>query len=356
MAEPLEERLPGALRRHAGDDDGVALLAAGARARATRRARRRTAGAVVAAAIAVAAVPTAIALTGSSPTTVGPAPSPPTTSDGAPTPDATPSATRVESWRNLTVSVPSDWGYGGGSDWCASAPGTRDRPEVVRPGGGVRAVGCTPQSSYGLHFIDGSAIRWARESGDVWQYGWDSPDGVKMYPEDAWLGHFRVGDHALMIVTRDEATTRAVLDSVREVAGTDPNGCAPRDGEDVAAGDGDRWSVCRYSGDGWLVQSELLTAEQSQRFAAAVETAPPFAVVGECRTRFEPSGRVAAGVDGDLGTVSIVFEDSCFQRRGVFFSGTSAALTEDVLYWALSPGWSGGVDGSVPLPEEFRQN
>ena len=112
--------------------------------------------------------------------------------------------------------------------------------------------------------------------------------------------------------------------------------------------------MCRYSGDGWLVQSELLTADQSEQFLAAVQAAPPFAVVGECRTQSEPVGRVAAGTDGDLGTVSIVFEDTCFQRRGVFFSGSSAALTEDVLYWALSPGWSGGVDGSVPLPREFR--
>ncbi len=354
MSERLEDRLSGALRAHDGDDGGVAGLATGARVRATRRARRRTAGVVVAAAIAVAAVPTVIALNGSSPS-VGPAPSPPATSDGSPTGDATPSGVRVESWRNLTVSVPDGWGYGGGSDWCA-VDGIGNRPEVVRSEAGVRDILCTPRASYGLHFIDGAAIRWAVESGEVWQYGWDAPDQVKMYPEDAWLGHFRVGDHALMVVTRDEATARAVVDSAREVTGSDPNGCAPRDGQDAATGDGDRWSVCRYSRDGWLVQSELLTADQSQKFAAAVETAPPFAVVDECPARQESTGRVTAGAGGDLGSVSIVFEDPCFQRNGVFFSGTSAALTEDVLYWALSPGWQGGVDGSVPLPRTAPQN
>ena len=35
--------------------------------------------------------------------------------------------------------------------------------------------------------------------------------------------------------------------------------------------------------------------------------------------------------------------------------GTEGAVTADVLYWALSPGWTGGVDGNVPLPPELRQ-
>ena len=26
-------------------------------------------------------------------------------------------------------------------------------------------------------------------------------------------------------------------------------------------------------------------------------------------------------------------------------------LTADVLYWVLSPGWSGGVEGDVPMPD-----
>jgi hypothetical protein len=29
-------------------------------------------------------------------------------------------------------------------------------------------------------------------------------------------------------------------------------------------------------------------------------------------------------------------------------------LTPDVLYWALSPGFSGGFDGTVPLPKQLR--
>ena len=30
-------------------------------------------------------------------------------------------------------------------------------------------------------------------------------------------------------------------------------------------------------------------------------------------------------------------------------------LTADVLYWVLSPGWSGAVEGDVPMPTELRR-
>jgi hypothetical protein len=358
MADPIEDRLGDALRRHAGGDDGVAGLAAGARQRAARRSRRRTTGAVVAAVLVVAAVPTAIALAGSSPT-VAPAPAPPTTSDAAPTPDTPDLDVRVESWRDLTVSVPSGWGYGGGSDWCAD-DGTGEQPEVVRPGGPVRAIGCTPRRSYGLYFVDSSAIQWALESGDVWQYGWESPGQAKAYPEDAWLGLLRVGDHAVLVVTPEEATTREVLGSATQVTGSDPNGCATRDGEDAATGDGtgERWSVCRYDADGWLEQSELLTAEQSAELLAAVRAAPEGAQAVPCGEPVEPddSGRVVLGNGSDVGSVSVVFQRACPAENGVHLSGTTRQLTADVLYWALSPGWSGATDGTIPLPDELRQN
>lgn len=357
MADRLEERLPDALRRHSGDYESVAGLAAGARARATRRGRRRTAGTVAAAALAVAAVPTALALTGSSPS-VELAPSPPATSDVAPEPDR-PSGFRVESWRNLTVSVPPDWGYGGGTDWCGTdgAPGGA---EVTRPEAGVRSVRCRPRLSYGLYFGDGPAAERVHDSGDVWQYSWGSRDQMKMYPESAWLGLFEAADHFLVVVTSSEELTRAILESVRRVEHVDPNGCAPRDGEDAAAGDGDRWSVCRYTGDGWLVQSELLSAEQSEQFLTAVRSAPlRLAPPGSCPApapEDDSVGRVIAGNDSDLGPVSVVFESFCPGENGVFMPGTLRELTADVLYWAISPGWSGGVDGSVPLPDPFRQN
>jgi hypothetical protein len=114
--------------------------------------------------------------------------------------------------------------------------------------------------------------------------------------------------------------------------------------------------VCRYSGDGWLAQSELLTVEESRQFEAAVADAPlDTANLAGCTQLGPPIGRVAAGSGGALGSVSIVFEDACSFRNGVFLSGTKRELTPDVLYWALSPGWSGAVDGSVPLPDQLRR-
>lgn len=355
MADRLEELLPGALRRHEGDPSGVAGLAAGARARATRRARRRTAGTVAAAVLAVAAVPTVLALTGSSPS-VEPAPSPPTTSEVAPTPDA-PSGFRVESWRNLTVSVPPDWGYGGGTDWCGTdgAPGGA---EVTRPGTGARSVRCHPELSYGLYFGDSAAVRGERSSGEVWQYDWEDPGQVRLYPEYAWLGLVGRGDQHALIVTSTEELTRAIMDTVSWVDDVDPNGCAPRVGSRGPLGAGDRWSVCRYTGEGWLEQSELLTAEQSEQFLSAVRSAPlRLAPSGSCPAPApddDSVGRVVAGNGSDLGSVSVVFESFCPGENNVFMSGTLRELTADVLYWAISPGWSGGVVGSVPLPDELR--
>ena len=44
----------------------------------------------------------------------------------------------------------------------------------------------------------------------------------------------------------------------------------------------------------------------------------------------------------------IVWESDCASRRGAFFSGAVRELTPEVLYWALSPGWSGSVAAAYP--------
>ncbi len=68
----------------------------------------------------------------------------------------------------------------------------------------------------------------------------------------------------------------------------------------------------------------------------------------------EPLGKILTG-SGDLGSSRIVFESFCPPANGVFLSGVVRELTAEILYWALSPGWSGGVDGSVPLPDQLRR-
>jgi hypothetical protein len=357
MSEQFEEKVRAALASHDRDGDGTAAgLADGARARL--RSRRRTAVTVVAAAVAVAAVPAVLSVIGPSregaPSQEGPTASESPSPDTSEGPDPAPEGQRVDSWRNLTVTVPDDWGYGGGTDWCADG-GLGQEPEVVRPESGVRAIGCTPQNGYGLYFGDGSAISFVYESGHVWQYGWESEDQIKVYPEDAWMGFFQDGDHYLMVVTPDEATTRAVLESARVVRGHDPNGCAVRDGADVAQGDGDRWSVCRYGADGWLRESQLLSEADTAAFLQAVTDAPPKEQnepACEGAAGLEPAGHLRAGSGGDLGSVSVIFESWCPAENGVYLSGTSRELTEDVMQWVLMPGWSGGLDGSVPVPQE----
>jgi hypothetical protein len=342
MSEQFEDRVRAALAWHDRDGDGNAAgLADGARARL--RSRRRTTLTVMAAAVAVAAVPAVLAVVGPSrdatPSQGGPTASESPSPDTTQGPDPAPAGLRVESWRNLTVTVPDDWGYGGGTDWCAGGD-HGEVPEVVRTDGAVRTIGCTPQNGYGVYFGDGSTIKFVYDSGHVWQYGWESPDQIKVYPEDAWLGFFQDGDHYLTVVTPDEATTRSVLASARVVQGRDPNGCAVRDGTDVAQGAGDRWSVCRYSGDGWLAQSELLTVDESRAFLDAVTAAPDEgAFPASCGAEADP-GRVAAGSGGDLGSVSVYYEGSCLRSHGVTLSGRAAALT---------------ADGSVPLPDQLRR-
>lgn len=350
MTDRLEELLA---EGPPGDADVTGLAGI---VRSRRSARRRATGVVVGTVVAVAAVPVVFALTGSVPDT-SPAPAGQTSAAADPSPDdgvdPAPAGRRVESWRDLTATVPDDWGYGGGTDWCAD-PRDEQGPEVVRTGGAVRAIGCTPQSGYGLYFGDASAINLVHDSGHVWQYGWDSRNQVKAYPEDAWLGIFRHGDHYVMVVTPEEALTREVLDTVRVVEGRDPHGCTPRDGEDAALGDGDRLSVCRYGADGWLEESRLLSGDDSEAFRAAVAAAPLKGDAEPCAPGSDPEqpGQTRVGAGGDLGSATVVFESWCPSENGIHLSGVSRDLTEDVMRWVLTPGWSGALDGSVPVPSE----
>jgi hypothetical protein len=52
----------------------------------------------------------------------------------------------------------------------------------------------------------------------------------------------------------------------------------------------------------------------------------------------------------------VVWEGAPCADRGVFIDARERReLTEEVMYWALSPGWSGGVDAGVPLPAALRR-
>jgi hypothetical protein len=209
----------------------------------------------------------------------------------------------------------------------------------------VEAIGCNdPQSGYGISFSDGAAFDAAVPPGKVWSY---SGGDVQVYPEDAWLGYQRT-DNALVFVslpTRAEA--EAVLASFVHNTSLDANGCAAQAtnaGPPLAEG---LVRLCRYGIDDWLEQSELLTGQDAAGAIDALDAGP---VQKDRMCTMALTGPIvhvtSAGADGR------VTLDAC---QGYTWDGVGKDLTADVLYWTLSPGWSGGVEGDVPLPDKLRE-
>jgi hypothetical protein len=111
--------------------------------------------------------------------------------------------------------------------------------------------------------------------------------------------------------------------------------------------------LCRYAGDGWLEQSELLTDDDALEAVAALDSAPTR------RTHGCPAPNPAH--PEALGFILVTHGESSARVQinwcqGIFgWGGTERDLSAEVLYWVLSPGWSGGVDGGLPLPDQLRQ-
>jgi hypothetical protein len=106
-------------------------------------------------------------------------------------------------------------------------------------------------------------------------------------------------------------------------------------------------TVCRYDEAGLLEQSELLSGADLEAAELALEAAP-LAAPPECApdpTSGESIRMASVAEDAVLGL------HSC---ASLTVHGESRMVTSDVLYWALSPGWSGTVPGDVSLPSELR--
>ncbi|MBF4769082.1 hypothetical protein ISU10_15045 [Nocardioides agariphilus] len=326
----FEDRLTSALRS-AGDDAPDAVdLAPAARGRARARSRR-TVIASVAAVVAVAGVVGGAALLGNrdGDRTAGTV----KVSDG----------THTESWRDLEVSVPDSWGYGHFSTWCIGSSEPSGTFVVERPGGVVEGILCQPQNGYGLRFLDGAVADLKFGVGELWQY--TSGD---IYPAGAWIGYQRgSGDNLVFVVTPDRDTTHSILSSVTRINYSDTNGCSPHSGDGAVVPAG-AVRLCRYDIDGWLEQSEVLTGKDATEAIAALEAAPARDPDRMCTMEISGPTVQITSADAD-GSLTL---NAC---QGFTWDGAAHELTADAIYWTLSPGWSGGVEGDVPMPPKLRQ-
>jgi len=341
----VEDRLTAALRGVARDAPSATGLAEAARDRRSRR-RRTTAWTSAAAVAAVVAVVGGVAMLGSgdgSPDRAPVADDPTTATTGAPIGIPV----QYESWRDIQVRVPFDWGYGVLSTWCTNGSTSPGTPVVERPEGMRDMIMCTePANGYGVMFSDPAAFDAAEPPGKVWQY---SPGDFAVYPDGAWLGYQKTDDAMAFVVAPNRADAELVLSSFERITGADVNGCSPKAANDApAAAPPGTVRLCRYAPDGWLEQSETLASDDASNAIAALDAAP----------NRQPE---LCGVKPDQGFVQVRSADAralvgwqgC---AGVYgWGGVNHDLTADVLYWVLSPGWAGAVGGDVPLPDKLRQ-
>jgi hypothetical protein len=321
----LEQRLARALARGAQDAPAPSALADAARFRARRRRRTRLGAAAAGLALCIA-VPAAV---------VGLRPS----SDDArgPDPSGHASGLRVESWHGVSIEVPDSWGYGSLSDWCAN--GGSLEPRVERPGTIALHIKC-PTSTYGIR------IQSIEDNDEDFQWPVVQQSGGG-YPDGAYVGARGIGHVLVWVTAPTQAAGLDVLATMHTIHDVDGNGC-PAYGRDAAPVLDDAMVVCRYDGIARLEQSERLTGSDLEAAEAALKAAPParsYSYCGKVDTTsvLMVSASWTAHVDLDCGRLDVLTDGPDFRT-----------LTPDVLYWALSPGWTG--DGTnLPLPKELRR-
>lgn len=204
---------------------------------------------------------------------------------------------RWESYRDVVVQVPREWGYGvaPGPDWCADTSVLPQEPYVdldrgTRVANTIDCQGVLADRDQAMHLSFSP-----RNGPEPWQS--DSP---------TWQ-HYRrtVGSAVVTVVARaeDAPLARQILDSA-EVApgGVDHNGCLTRlgtepSGDSLAGAESDLVRVCLYdNGDHSLVSSTVLTGPKATAAWEAILAAPagggPDGSAQECRP--EDRGPVTA--------------------------------------------------------------
>ena len=106
-------------------------------------------------------------------------------------------------------------------------------------------------------------------------------------------------------------------------------------------------SVCRYDTTGALEQSELLVGSDAEDAATALDGTQQGEL--DCQPADVPGATIRM-FDGDR-DASIELDGAC-----TVVEGTPAGIVDaDVLWWALSPGWTGDATG-LPLPSALRSH
>jgi hypothetical protein len=336
----LEQELTETLTHGALGAPPAIGLAAAARSRARARRRNRLAG-VAAVVVLAVGVPAGVwATQGSGGGQAGPGPGP-AGGTVAKDPDAAgqqvPGGFHYESWHDVTIEVPDTWGYGSLGSWCAGG-GSLEPPRVARPGGLTESIACTPSSGYGVTFSevdDQGDFQWplVHQSGDEW-------------PADAYVGARGLGGVLVEVDLPDETLAQQILDSAQLHTQLDPNGCPVADSSAPVVPAG-TMTICRYDDTGGLEQSELLSGSELAAAEAALRAAPDAAAgrCGDSQPAFARPIRMSSAAEDasvDLGC------------GGVSMADGPKRLTPDILYWALSPGWSGSLPAGVSLPSGLR--
>ena len=259
----------------------------------------------------------------------------PSPDDGTTLETVLPEGFRTEAWRGVEVGVPDDWGHGPLATWCED--GGLPTPRVERPGELDPTV-CDPVLAPGVQF---------RLEGEP------APE----VPEGLVVDERVLDGDVVLVATPDADLTAQVLSTARSVERTDSNGCAvqraiPRAGKNFAPVEqsSTALSVCRYATGTTgpnLVQSERLSVIDSTDAREAVAAAPTVVAPQGCLDGPGEEAVVLATADGDLAWIHL---GRC---QGLDDVGTHL-LTEDILFWALSPGWDGPRQ-DLPLPPALRR-
>lgn len=180
-------------------------------------------------------------------------------------------------------------------------------------------------------------------------------DGLK-----GWTASILEAGVIVKVSAARRETVEEIVGSVRvlEDGGTDPNGCRARDIGAPPTTEPGQMSICRYTPDGWLEQSERLSEADTVKAVTALNAAPNGAEplrVSFCPSDPDDPGTVITMRSPDY-DAEVVLDKPCTLNTS-FRSESDGyrKLTRDVMYWALSPGWSGSLASGVPTPRPLRQ-